>query len=58
MKKNKQEKNKRKICTKETPCDGKGRWAHPDAVLKYDDVDVLWYECPICGTYFGETQPN
>jgi len=33
--------NKRKICTKETPCDGKGRWAHPDAVLKYDDVDVL-----------------
>ena len=50
--------NKRRTCTKETPCDGKGRWSHPEAKLEGSDVYVLWYRCPICGAFFGETQPD
>lgn len=44
----------RQICTVETPCDGKGPWAHPSAV----EVGTCYesccdkYHCPICGTRF------
>jgi hypothetical protein len=50
--------NKRRTCTKETPCDGKGEWAHPQAKIVYNEIYILWYKCPICGAYFGETQPD
>ena len=50
--------NKRRTCTKETPCDGKGKWAHPQAKVVYNEIYILWYKCPICGAFFGETQPD
>uniref|UniRef100_A0A6M3KAL7 Uncharacterized protein n=1 Tax=viral metagenome TaxID=1070528 RepID=A0A6M3KAL7_9ZZZZ len=50
----------RQECTKETPCDGKGQWFHPAAVWidGQDDAYTNWYECPICGQFFGETVPD
>lgn len=50
------ETSERKECRKDRPCDGKGRWYHPEAVLiESDDIYWNWYKCPICGRTFWVT---
>lgn len=46
----------RKKCTKENPCNSKGRWYHPDAKILEDNDEIYtdWYKCPNCNITFGE----
>ena len=49
-------------CTAANPCNGEGKWYHPDAIyLRDGDIEFssyAYYRCPHCGLEFKEELPE